>query len=59
MFGTTHSGEEVDGLPAGEVGPQGDISRYVGDQSVQVDGIDPGVAAEELYGAGIGAQQAE
>ena len=59
MFGATHSGEEVNCLPAGEVGPQRDVPGHVGDEPMEIDGVDPRVAAKELHRAGVGAQQAQ
>ena len=51
--------EVVDDLAAGEVRPQADVAGHVGDAMVQLDGIEPGVAAEESDVAAVVAQQAE
>jgi hypothetical protein len=53
------AGEQVDGLAAGEAGPQLDVAGYVGESAVQGDGVVPRVVAEQPCGAGVGAQQAE
>ena len=50
---------QVDDLAAGEVAPQGDVSGDVRDAAVQLDRVAPGVPAEQLGGAGVGAQQSE
>ncbi len=39
--------EQVDDLTAGEVGPQDDIARDVGELAVQLGGVVPGVAPEQ------------
>jgi hypothetical protein len=52
-------GEQVDGLPAGQVGPQLDVAGDVGEAAVQCDGVVPGIAAEQPGGPGVGAQQTQ
>jgi hypothetical protein len=50
--------EQVDHLPPGQVRPQRDVPRHVGDPPVQGGRLPPWVAAEQARGTGIGAQQA-
>jgi hypothetical protein len=52
-------GEQVDDFAAGEVGPEGDIARDVGNPSVQLRHIGPRVAAQQSGLATVGAQQPE
>ena len=52
-------GQKVDGLQAGQVGPQRHIARDVGDSAVQLNGVVPRVAAEQPHGSAVGPQQAE
>ena len=51
--------EHVDRLAAGQVGPQVDVARHVGQAPVQRDRVLPRVAAEQLHVARVGAQQPE
>src|SRR5699024_5457425 len=50
---------DVDALPAGQPGPEGHAGGDVGEAPVQLGGVVPRVAAEELHGAAIGAGEAE
>ena len=50
---------EIDDLAAGEIAPQGHIAGDVGDAAVQLDGVLPGVLAQEPGRAAVGAQQTE
>ncbi len=52
-------GQVVDGLAAGEVGPQAHVTGNVGEPAVQGHGVAPGVATEEPGGTGVAALQAE
>ena len=52
-------GQKVDGLQAGQVGPQCHIAGDVGDPAVQRHRVAPRIAAEQSDGAAVGAQQAE
>lgn len=52
-------GKQVDGLAAGQVRPELDVTGYVGEPPVQGDGVFPRVLAEQLGGAGVGAQEPE
>ncbi len=52
-------GEQVDRLAAGQVRPQLDVARDVGQAAVQADRVGPGVAAEQPGPPGVGAQHAE
>ncbi len=51
--------EEVDGLAAGEAGPEGDVAGDVGEAPVEVGGVLPGVGAEEFGAALVGAEHPE
>ena len=51
--------EQVDGLAAGEVGPQVHVAGHVGQPAVQLGGLAPRVAAEQPDLARVLAQQAE
>ena len=51
--------EQVDGLAAGQVGPQVDVARDVGEPAVQLGGVPPRVAAEQPGAAAVGVQQPE
>jgi hypothetical protein len=50
---------EVDGLPAGQIGPERHVAGNVGDPPVQRHRVPPGVAAEQPHGARFGAQQTQ
>jgi hypothetical protein len=49
--------QQVDDLAAGQGRPQGHVPGHIGQPAVQGDGVTPGVAAEQLGGAGVGPQQ--
>jgi hypothetical protein len=51
--------EQVDGFPAGEVGPEADVARHVRQPAVQADRVAPRVGAEHLGVAGVAAEQPE
>jgi hypothetical protein len=51
--------EQVDDLAAGQARPQGDVAGDVGQPFVQVDGVAPGVTAQQRGLAPVLAQQAE
>ena len=53
------AGEQVDHLAAGELGPQAHVAGHVGEAAVQLDGVPPRVAPEQLHVTGVGAQEAE
>src|SRR5699024_7681771 len=54
-----HAGEDVDGLPAGEVRPQTGVPGDVGQAPVDGDGVGPGVHAEHPGGARVCPEHAE
>ncbi len=51
--------QEVDGLHAGQVGPQRHIAWHVGDPAVQRHRVAPGIATEQPHGPAVGAQQSQ
>jgi hypothetical protein len=51
--------EQVDHLAAGQGRPQRDVAGHVGQAAVERGGLAPGVAAEKLGRAAVGAQEAE
>jgi len=51
--------EQVDDLTTGEVGPQGELARHVGQAPVQGCGLRPRVPAEQAHRPLVGAQQPE
>jgi hypothetical protein len=53
------AGEEVDDLAARQLGPQVDVARHVRQAAVELDGVAPGIAAQQGELAGVGAEQAE
>ena len=54
-----HAGQQVDGLAAGQVRPERDIARDIGDLAVQVDRVGPGVAAQQTHGPAVGFHHAQ
>ena len=51
--------EHIDGLAAGEVGPELDVAGDIGQATVKLHRVPPRIAAEELDGPGVRAQQSQ
>lgn len=56
---TPQPAEEVDDLTAGQLGPQRDIARDVGETTVQLGAVSPRIPTEHRHRAAVGPQHAE